>query len=124
MLNTEKIKFNSHTVHNPNCDIVEYKIDNDMFITYGVYVKPAVHRISLGDPNVTTLKDIQPGEEFMEMYVGENYNTGSKKRSYSRMYYASEIPVKWQDAWKMIREYYQSNLTNKNSNTTLASQFN
>ena len=112
MLNTERIKFNRHTVHNPSCDIVEYKINNDAFITYRVYVTPAVHGISVGDSNVTILKDIQPGEEFMEMYVGENYNIGSNKRSYSRMYYAAEIPVKWKDTWKMIREYYQSNLRN------------
>jgi hypothetical protein len=108
MLNPKRIKFNSHTVHNPSCDIVEYKIDNDTFITYGVYV--------------TKFKDIQPGEEFMEIYVGENYNVGSKKRSYSRMYYASEIPGTWKDTWKMIRKYYQSNLTNKNSKATLACQ--
>lgn len=121
MIKTDKIKFNSHSVHNPTCDIVQYHIDNDMFITYGVYLVPATHRRSLGDPNVYTIKNIQPGDEFMEVYVGENYNPDSTKRSYSRMYYASEIPAKWQSTWKMVKEYYQENFQ-KSSEKTLAGQ--
>lgn len=109
MIKAEKVKFNSHTVHNPSCDIVEYRIDNDTFITYGVYLVAETHRISLGDPSVYTIKNIQPGEEFMELYVGENYNVGSTKRSYSRMYYASDIPVKWQKTWNSLKEYSRKN---------------
>lgn len=102
MIKTDKLKFNSHVEHNPCCDIVEYKIDSDTFITYGVYLLPTVH----GN------KSIQPGDEFMEMYVGENYNRESQKRSYSRMYYASEIPAKWQSSWNMLKDYYNKNLKN------------
>lgn len=97
-----KYKFNSHKVHNPDCDILESRIDNDTFITYGIYVKPAFHK--------HRNKDLPVGTEFCEVYTGENYNVGSKKRSNSRMYYADEIPAKYKSMWNDARSHYIRNL--------------
>lgn len=99
-MNTDKIKFHSHKNHNPSCDILEYHIDKDTFITYGIYVKPAVRVIEGID------YQLKVGHEFMEIYTGENYNVDSTKRSHSRLYYANTIPEKYKALWQSLRSHY------------------
>ena len=89
------IKFNSHTVHNPDCDIVEGHLDIDSFITYGIYVKGP-----------------KKGQEFMEYYAGENYNVGSKKRSHSRVYTPDTVPEKYFLAYQTLRSTYEREYKN------------
>lgn len=84
------IKFNSHTVHS-DCDILEGHLDEDRFITYGIYVKGP-----------------KKGQEFMEYYCGWNYNIGSKKRSNSRVYTRPEnVPKKYVLAYQTLRSTYE-----------------
>lgn len=85
--------FNSHTNHNPSCDILEGHIDHDTFITYGIYV--------------TDDGNIKKGTEFCEYYSGENYVPNSTKKSYSRMWYVNKIPVKYKGLWQLLRSNYQ-----------------
>ena len=100
-MRTDKVTFNLHTFHNPDCDILEYQLDKDTNITYGIYVKSAIRwRGPVGLP-------IQIGDEFMELYVGENYNVGSKKRSHSRCYYEiDKLPKKHLAIWQQLKNYY------------------
>ena len=100
-IESAKLKFNSHKVHNPSCDILEYQIDKDTMITYGIYVNGYQGK-----------KFIQLGTEFMEFYTGENYNTGSLKRSYSRCWNCNSIPSKYKNIWNSLKQYYVTNLTN------------
>ena len=90
--------FNSHTKHNPTCDILEGHIDIDCFITYGIYVTD----YKKADGGI-----IKKGTEFCEYYSGENYNVNSAKKSYSRMWYADKIPVKYKQLWQLLRSNYQ-----------------
>lgn len=85
----KKLKFNSHKNHNPNADILEGHIDNDSFITYGIYVE--------GD---------RKGNEFMEYYKGSNFVVGSKKPSSSRHYTKDSIPAKWKSSWDELKKEY------------------
>jgi len=78
VINSNTVKFNSHLTHNPECDILELRIDKDSFMTFGMYVK--------GD---------KKGTKFCEYYRGENYNVGSKLKSYSRIWLLKDIPVKY-----------------------------
>lgn len=99
-LDQDKLNFNSHLVHNPYCDILEYQINDDTYITYGMYVKPSVS-------NKGPIEMVLPVcTEFMEIYTGENYNVNSKKRGHSKMYYKNEIPEKYKALWVSIRSYY------------------
>ena len=41
-------RFNPHTVHNPSCDILEGHIDEDKFITYGIYVEDYEKAVTAG----------------------------------------------------------------------------
>ncbi len=104
-MNPSNITFNSHTNHNPDCDIVCYQLDKDTSITYGVYVKPTIRfKGPIGYP-------IQIGTEFMEVYVGENYNINSKKRSYSRVYYNdgdTKVPAKYHKLWQDLKSHYNN----------------
>jgi hypothetical protein len=103
-MNTSKIEFRSHRSHNDHCDITVYQLDKDTNITYGIYVKSTIHwKGPVGLP-------IQPGTEFMEIYVGENYNVDSKKRSNSRHYYADAIPKKYNELWQSLKEYYETEI--------------
>ena len=98
-MRTNKITFNLHTFHNPDCDILEYQLDEDTKICYGVYVnKPKQSK-----------RDINKGDEFMEVYVGENYNINSKKRSYSKCYYdnTDKFPKAHTLLWFQLRNYYK-----------------
>ncbi len=95
------IKFNSHTNHNPNCDILEGKIDSDSFMTYGIYV--------LGD---------KKGQEFMEYYRGENYVVGSTKRSHSNYFAVNNIPSKYKDAWEELKKIYETRYANGDGTTS------
>lgn len=100
---TRAYKFNSHKVHNPACDILEFQIDKDTHITFGIYVKDY-----MGDKCY-----YQNGKEFMEVYTGSNYNVSSIKRSYSRVYYfTSDMPNKYKDIWFEMRYHYHTNLKN------------
>jgi len=86
-------KFNSSKDYNPFCDILEGHLDKDTFITYGIYVKAD------GSKKV--------GDEFMEQYTGSNYKVGSDKRSNSRVYEPSKIPVKYKAAWEELKAKYE-----------------
>jgi len=98
--------YHSHKSHNPSCDILERRLNYDTFITYGIYVKPTIHwKGPVGLP-------ITVGTEFMEIYTGENYNAYSKKRSYSKLYYADEIPSKYKEGWLLGKWHYENNLKN------------
>ena len=52
--------------------------------------------------------EIPVGTEFMEVYVGENYNINSKKRSYSRVYYfgTDKAPKTHIELWLKMKEHY------------------
>lgn len=86
-------KFNSHKNHNPQADILQGHLNRDTFITYGIYVKDSSSR--------------KAGDEFMEYYSGENYNTGSTKRSSSRVYSPDKIPAKYKAAWEELKAKYE-----------------
>lgn len=88
----KSLNFNSHTNHNPECDILEGHIDSDTFITYGIYVKGP-----------------KKGTEFMEYYSGSNYKVGSSKRSSSKMYDADKIPSKYKAMWSDLKAEYENN---------------
>lgn len=106
-MRTDKVTFNLHTFHNPHCDIIEYQVDKDTNITFGVYVKPYINRTGRGSYVGQGQYQIEAGTEFMEVYVGENYNVGSKKRSHSRMYYDDmKLPKKHAELWKQLKNYY------------------
>ena len=97
--------FNSHKWHNPSCDIVELKIDDDTFITYGVYVKDVETQLHS--------KIKREGTQFMEYYSGPNYNLNSKKsRNYSRAYGLDNAP-KWMQSelpkMKKMLTHFQEN---------------
>jgi hypothetical protein len=83
--------YNSHRVHNPDCDIIEGHIDVDTTLTYGVYIKGP-----------------RKGQEFCEYYTGRNYCLQSQKRSYSRMWAVDKVPVKYAKLWKLLRSVYES----------------
>ena len=85
-----RVKFNSHENHNPQCDILELKISRDSFITYGIH--------------------LEKGEEFLEYYAGENYVVGSSQKSTSRYYVAPNIPKKYLEVWRGLKEYYNRKL--------------
>lgn len=95
--NFEKVKYNSHLWHNPNCDILEGHLSPTSFITYGI--------------------DLKSGNEFMEYYSGDNYSTNSKgKRSNSRHFSADKIPSKYKAQWELLKrayEEYYKNITTK-----------
>lgn len=85
-------KFNPSDQHNPFVDILEGHIDEDSYITYGIYIKDA--------------DGIEKGTEFMEYYVGSNYKEGSKKSSNSRNYAVNKIPAKFKSAWEELKNKY------------------
>ena len=81
----------SHKNHNPQCDIIESRIDKDSFITYGIYVNGP-----------------KTGDEFFEYYRGSNYNVGSKLPSYSLNKDGEDnVPKAHKNRWNAAREYYQ-----------------
>lgn len=88
-MNIGEIKFNHHIYHNPNCDILEKKIDENTHLTFGIYVK--------GD---------KKGVKFCEVYIGKNYVLGSTKRSYSKYYEPKQIPPKYFTEWLKLYELY------------------
>ena len=90
-----RLNFNSHVNHNPNCDILELKISQDAFITYCV--------------------NINTGDECLEYYSGSNYVVNSTGKSQSRMYPKNQIPKKYKAVWNGLKEYYNKNL-NKATN--------
>jgi hypothetical protein len=94
-----KLKFNSHKNHNPSADILEGHLDNDTFITYGIYVKDSGSK--------------KKGDEFMEYYTGENYKVGSSKKSNSRVYGPDKIPAKYKAAWEELKAKYESEYKQK-----------
>jgi hypothetical protein len=81
----------SHKNHNPQCDIIESRIDKDSHITYGIYVNGP-----------------KTGDEFFEYYRGSNYNVGSNLPSYS-LHKAGEdnVPKAHKNRWNAARKYYQ-----------------
>jgi hypothetical protein len=91
----KNVKFNSHKNHNPSADIIEGHIDGDTFITYGIYVNGP-----------------KKGEEFMEIYTGENYKVGSTKKSNSRVYSPDKIPSKYKSMWTDLKNTYKSEYSN------------
>lgn len=90
----KKIKFNSHKNHNPSADILQGHLNDDTFITYGIYIKDASGK--------------KVGDEFMEIYTGENYNVGSSKKSNSRVYSPDKIPSKYKSMWNDLKSEYES----------------
>lgn len=81
--------FNSHKNHNPDCDILVGFLDDDSYITYGIYIKGP-----------------KKDQEFCEYYRGENYRPRSTKRSYSRLWNPASIPVKYFTRWQLLRSIY------------------
>lgn len=88
-----KFKFNSHKNHNPTADILQGHLDDDTFITYGIYVKDS--------------DAFDKGDEFMEIYTGSNYNPNSTKRSNSRVFAPDKIPNKYKKSWEELKSKYQ-----------------
>lgn len=88
-LDNTKIKFNSHASHNPECDILEYPLDENSFITYGIHVSGK-----------------NKGEQFCEYYRGSNFVVSSNKTSYSRYFPFDQIPAKYLDLWIALKNYY------------------
>ena len=109
-MNTNLITFHSHLNHNPSCDIVCYQLDKDTYVTYGIYVK---------DYWAGNLRDSKRKTDgFCEVYVGENYNVGSTRRSHSRIFQADKnammstwdsIPKKYKELWIELKIYYNEN---------------
>lgn len=96
-----KLKFNSNTWHNKECDILEGHLDSDSFITYGIYVKDSAsgkHKV---------------GDEFMEYYKGENYVVGSKSRPHSRAFGVENIPAKYKAKWNELKAIYEEKYKGK-----------
>jgi len=93
-----RLKFNSHKEHNPNCDILQLKISNDSFITY--------------------YRDLKNGNEGMEYYEGANYVPDSVEKSYSRHYPQQKIPKKYKSVWNGLKYYYETNYKNNIPFTT------
>lgn len=91
----EGLKFNSHKVHNPNCDIMEIKIDKDTVLTYGIYIK--------GE---------KLGEEFSEYYKGSNYVNNSTAKSYSKSYKLKDTPKKYIETVNKLKEIYNTQFKN------------
>jgi len=83
-----KITYRPHTSHNPFCDIVEGQIDTDTMITF--------------------YKVLESGLQGCEVYIGENYNVGSKKKSRSWNYDTSTIPKKYYENWVKLKDYYNN----------------
>ena len=111
----------NHHTYNPDCNIVTGYIDADTFITYGVYIKPTVHLMRTEDSAVRVPRNILPGQEFMEVYTGQNYVPSSKKRSHSRHFYSEAIPASYMKAWQTLKDYYDNRLTaEEKRQTTLA----
>lgn len=90
----KNVKFNSHKNHNPSADILQGHLDDDTFITYGIYVKDSSGK--------------SKGDEFMEIYTGSNYNPDSTKRSHSRVYSPDKIPSKYKSAWNDLKKEYET----------------
>lgn len=83
--------FNSHKVHNPDCDILEGQLNDDAFITYGIFVNGP-----------------KKGKEFMEYYKGSNYNLTSKAKSFSRLFDdVTKIPIKYKQLWSELKQIYE-----------------
>lgn len=94
----KSVVFNSHKVHNPSCDILGGRLDEDIMITYCVYVKGP-----------------KTGSELMEYYSGENYVLGSNKRSFSKVYHDVEkIPAKYKAFWQELKAIYEADYKSKN----------
>lgn len=110
-MNPANITFNLHHNHNPDCDILSYQLDKDTSVTYGRYIRKPER----------SNRHINNGDEFMEVYVGENYNVGSKKRSYSRVYYRTtdKFPEKYSVLWFKLKDHYN----NLNTINLVASKF-
>jgi hypothetical protein len=85
-----RIKFNSHKTHNPDCDILELKISKDAFITYCI--------------------NIHTKEESMEYYSGKNYVSNSLVRSNSKYYLTNNIPKKYRNVWNGLKYYYETKI--------------
>jgi len=71
--------------HNPDYLIVSTPIDADSFIT--------------------CCKPVNGGDYKMEYYRGENHIVSSKLKSYSRIYSEDQIPLKYKDIYKRLREF-------------------
>ena len=101
-----EIKFRSHKNHNPECDILEGYLDNDKYVTYGIYVNGQ-----------------NKGKEFMEYYSGENYSPGSIKHSHSRHFEVPNLPLKYKPIWNKLKQIYQEKYStlNETSNVIYAS---
>jgi len=82
-----RITFNSHENHNPYCDILCLPISKDAFITY--------------------CKTLETGAESMEYYAGANYVVGSTLKSNSRHYKLNEIPKKYLEVWRGLKQYHE-----------------
>ena len=102
------VKLNLHTLHNPSCDILEYRDDKDTIVTYGIYVKPYKNKSGRGNYIGKGEWEIPVGAEFMEVYVGKNYVLGSRARSYSRVYYfgTDKAPKSRVDLWMKLKAHY------------------
>lgn len=85
-----RLTFNSHTVHNPSCDILELAISRDAFITYCI--------------------DLNTKVECMEYYSGANYVVNSSAKSQSRMYPKTSIPKKYKAVWNALQYYYNTKI--------------
>lgn len=96
-----KLRFNSNTWHNSECDILEGHLDADSFITYGIYIKDSASGKR------------KAGDEFMEYYKGSNYVVGSKARPHSRVFGAENIPAKYKAKWNELKAIYEEKYKGK-----------
>ncbi len=83
-----RLKFNSHTTHNPECDILQLTISRDAFITYYI--------------------NRQTGAEGLEYYAGANYVPNSTAKSISFHYPSANIPKKYRTVWNGLKGYYKT----------------
>lgn len=101
------VKFISHTEQNPEVDFLQGNIDNDSFMSYFINVSGS-----------------RKGEEGMEYYKGENYVSGSKEKSYSKVYSEKDIPSKYKKAWNELKREYESKYKDqKNTSMTAKEKF-
>ena len=88
----KRLSYNHHSVHNPNCDILEGHLNDDSMLTYGKYVSGP-----------------DKGKAFVEYYSGENYCVKSKLRSYSRCWHSLDrVPKKYKQLIIILQTIHET----------------
>ena len=87
----KKIQFSSHKDYNPNADIIEGKLDDDIVVAYGVIVNGK-----------------GKGKEFMWYYSGPIHSPSSQRANNFSKYFEGEsnVPKKYKKYWLELKTIY------------------